>query len=375
MSLLGHYVRITAPRIPPCRRWLTGRLDLQRKVIGPVAVETLQVTDKFNRPLRDLRISVTDRCNFRCVYCMPKEIFGPDYPFLSQSELLTFDEIGRLAALLSELGVRKIRLTGGEPLLRPRLERLVEQLASIPGLSDISMTTNGSILAKKAEALSQAGLNRVSVSLDALDQQVFSAMNDVDFEVERVLAGIEAAAAAGLNPIKINMVVKRGVNDGEILPMVRHFRGSGHILRFIEYMDVGNTNGWRMEEVLPAAQVVEMINQEFPIEPIEENYRGEVANRYRFLDGSGELGIIASVTQPFCADCTRVRLSADGRIYTCLFAANGHDLKSPLRAGADDHALRQRIVDIWSRRSDQYSELRSQGNEQRNKVEMHFIGG
>jgi cyclic pyranopterin phosphate synthase len=306
---------------------------------------------------------------------MPKEIFGPDYPFLRRDELLTFDEMDRLARLFAEFGVRKIRLTGGEPLLRPRLEQLVARLAAIEGLQDISMTTNGSILASKAEALSQAGLQRVSVSLDALDPGIFAAMNDVDFEVERVLAGIDAAEAAGLTPLKINMVVKRGVNDGEILPMVRHFHGSGHILRFIEYMDVGNTNGWRMNDVLPAKQVVERINAEFPLAPMEENYRGEVANRYRFLDGSGEVGVIASVTQPFCADCTRARLSADGQVYTCLFAGWGHDLKGALRTGAADDELRKKIQSIWENRSDRYSEERAAGTAQQHKVEMHFIGG
>ncbi|MFP3854359.1 MAG: GTP 3',8-cyclase MoaA, partial [Anaerolineales bacterium] len=290
-----------------------------------VSLERVVVQDQLGRPLRDLRISVTDRCNFRCVYCMPKEIFGSDYQFLSQQELLSFDEIERLARVFAGLGVRKIRLTGGEPLLRPQLPHLIERLDNIPGIEDISMTTNGSILESKAQALQQAGLDRVSVSLDGLDQSVFSAMNDVGFKVDRVLAGIEAASAAGLHPVKINMVVKRGVNDGEILPMVRHFRGSGHILRFIEYMDVGTTNGWRMEEVLPAADVIKRIEEVFPLEPLDENYRGEVANRYRFLDGGGEIGIIASVTQPFCADCSRARLSADGKLYTCLFAGRGHD--------------------------------------------------
>ncbi len=306
---------------------------------------------------------------------MPKEVFGPDYPFLEKEELLSFDEIERLARLFVEFGVRKIRLTGGEPLLRPNLDELIRRLVQIPGIDDISMTTNGSILAAKAAGLSEAGLHRVSVSLDALDPAIFAAMNDVDFGVDQVLAGINAAAAAGMRPIKINMVVKRGVNHGEIMPMVRHFHGSGHILRFIEYMDVGNSNQWRMDEVLPAAEVVKMIDREFPLAPIASNYRGEVANRYRFLDGSGEIGIIASVTQPFCADCTRLRVSADGQIYTCLFAGSGHDLKRLMRQGAADEDLRRQIRKIWTTRNDRYSEERSEGTIDKQKVEMHFIGG
>ena len=323
-----------------------------------VSSERVSVQDQLGRPLRDLRISVTDRCNFRCVYCMPKEIFGPDYQFLSQQDLLSFDEIERLARAFAGLGVRKIRLTGGEPLLRPKLPLLISRLREIPGIEDISMTTNGSILESKAQALRQAGLDRVSVSLDGLDQAVFSAMNDVGFGVDQVLAGIKAASDAGLQPVKINMVVKRGVNDGEILPMVRHFRGSGHILRFIEYMDVGTTNGWRMEEVLPAAELIKRIEEVYPLKPLEENYRGEVAKRYRFLDGAGEIGIIASVSQPFCADCSRARLSADGKLYTCLFATNGHDLRQQLRQGADEKELRDRILGIWRHREDRYSEER-----------------
>lgn len=333
------------------------------------------VNDRLGRPLRDLRISVTDRCNFRCVYCMPKEVFGPGYEFLGRDELLTFDEIERLTRLFVELGVSKVRVTGGEPLLRAGIEGLVERLANIPGIDDLTMTTNGSLLADKAKGLADAGLNRISVSMDALHDDVFGAMNDVDFPVAPVLDGIEAAAQAGLRPVKVNMVVKRGVNDDEILPMVRYFRGTGHILRLIEYMDVGTTNGWRMEDVVPAAEMRDRIDAVYPIKPLKENYYGEVANRYRFLDGAGEIGIIASVTQPFCGDCTRLRLAADGHAYTCLFAVQGHDLRSPLRDGAGDDEVLSHIHKLWERRTDRYSEERSEETIDQPKVEMHFIGG
>jgi cyclic pyranopterin phosphate synthase len=325
--------------------------------------------------MRDLRISVIDRCNFRCVYCMPKEVFGPDFAFLPAEELLTFDEIGRVARAFAEFGVHKVRLTGGEPLLRPKLDQLVDRLVAIPGLDDLTMTTNGSALAGMAGRLADAGLNRVSVSLDAIDDDVFRVMNDVDFPVERVLLGIEAAAAAGLDPIKINMVVKRGVNDGQILPMARAFRGSGYILRFIEYMDVGTTNGWRMDEVVPSSEIVERVDSVYPLEPLEPNYYGEVANRYRYRDGSGEIGLISSVTQPFCGDCTRVRLSADGHVYTCLFASRGRDIRHLVRNGATDQDLRQAIEQLWRRRGDRYSEERSAVTPGAQKVEMYFIGG
>lgn len=344
-------------------------------MVSRVSKETVEIKDQFDRPLRDLRISLTDRCNFRCVYCMPKEIFGPDYEFLSRTELLSFDEIERLTRLFAGLGVQKVRLTGGEPLLRKGVERLVERLAAIPGIDDLTMTTNGSLLAGKAQRLADAGMNRVSISLDALDDGVFSKMNDVDFPVERVLEGIEAAGEAGLRPVKVNMVVKRGVNDGEILPMVRYFRGSDHILRFIEYMDVGTTNGWRMQDVVPAADIRDKIHAVFPIEPLEANYYGEVANRYRFLDGEGEIGIIASVSQPFCGDCTRLRLSADGQAYTCLFAEDGHDMRAPLRAGASDAEILSELRRLWRQRQDRYSEERSEETVDQPKVEMHFIGG
>ncbi|MGA9531917.1 MAG: GTP 3',8-cyclase MoaA [Anaerolineales bacterium] len=331
--------------------------------------------DQLGRPMRDLRISVTDRCNFRCVYCMPKEIFGPDFAFLPAEELLTFDEIERVARAFAAFGVHKVRLTGGEPLLRPKLDQLIARLARVPGIDDLTMTTNGSALAEQAGKLAAAGLDRVSVSLDAIDDGIFRTMNDVDFPVDRVLRGIEAADAAGLHPIKINMVVKRGVNDGQVLPMAQAFRGTGHILRFIEYMDVGMTNGWRMAEVLPSREIVERIDSVYPLDPVEPNYYGEVANRYRYRDGAGEIGLISSVTQPFCGDCTRVRLSADGRVYTCLFASQGEDVRHLLRNGADDNDLLTALEDLWRRRRDRYSEERSTETLDGKKVEMHFIGG
>jgi GTP 3',8-cyclase len=323
--------------------------------------------------MRDLRISVTDRCNFRCVYCMPKEVFGRDYQFLERRELLTFEEIERLARVFVAHGVEKIRITGGEPLVRRDLERLVEKLAGIQEL-DLTLTTNGSLLPLKALALRDAGLKRVTVSLDSLDDEVFTAMNDVDFPVERVLEGIDAAAQAGL-PVKVNMVVKRGLNEDSILPMARLFRERGHILRFIEYMDVGHSNGWRLDDVVPAAEIVATINAELPLEPVEANYRGEVARRWRYRDSGGEIGVIASVTQPFCGDCTRARLSAEGRLYTCLFAVRGHDLRAVLRGGASDDELHEEIGRIWARRSDRYSEVRSENTADLAKVEMSYIGG
>jgi cyclic pyranopterin phosphate synthase len=329
--------------------------------------------DSLGRPLRDLRISVTDRCNFRCVYCMPKEVFGRDYRFLDRRELLTFEEIERLARVFVAHGVEKVRITGGEPLVRRDVERLVEMLASIGGL-DLTLTTNGSLLTQKALALRDAGLKRVTVSLDSLDDAVFTAMNDVDFPVERVLDGIDAAAEVGL-PVKVNMVVKRGVNEESILPMARLFRERGHILRFIEYMDVGHSNGWRLDDVVPAAEIVSTIDAELPLEPVEANYRGEVARRWRYRDGGGEIGVIASVTQPFCGDCTRARLSAEGRLYTCLFAIRGHDLRAVLRGGASDEELHEEIGRIWGRRTDRYSEVRSENTADLAKVEMSYIGG
>jgi GTP 3',8-cyclase len=332
------------------------------------------VLDTRSRPLRDLRISVTDRCDFRCVYCMPKEVFGRDFQFLRRSELLTFEEIARVVRIGAGLGVRKLRLTGGEPLMRRDLERLVEMLAGIDGIDDIAMTTNGSLLPRKARVLADAGLRRVTVSLDSLDDETFRAMNDVDFPVERVLEGIAAAAEAGM-PVKVNMVVKRGLNDGSVLEMAEHFRGTGHILRLIEYMDVGTTNGWQMDDVVPAAELVDAIGAEWPLEPVEPAYPGEVARRYRYADGAGEVGVIASVTQPFCHDCSRARLSAEGRLYTCLFAAAGHDLRRRLRGDGGDEDVEAFLRRIWGRRADRYSELRTAETSGRPKIEMSHIGG
>jgi cyclic pyranopterin phosphate synthase len=336
---------------------------------------SLPVVDTLRRPLRDLRVSVTDRCNFRCTYCMPKEIFGPRYQYLAAGELLAYEEIARLVRIFVDHGVEKVRLTGGEPLVRREIERLVEMLAGIDGLKDLTLTTNGSALAKKARALKAAGLGRVTVSLDSLDDAVFMAMNDVDFPVARVLEGVEAAHAAGLWPIKINMVVKRGVNDHSVVDMARRFHGTGYILRFIEYMDVGSTNGWRLDDVVTGAEIVRMIDAVLPLEPAEPHYRGEVAARYRYADGGGEIGVITSVSQPFCGDCTRARLSSDGKLYTCLFAAAGHDLRAPLRAGASDEEIGRAVRGIWTRRSDRYSELRTLATPPRRKVEMSHIGG
>jgi len=330
--------------------------------------------DTLGRPLHDLRISVTDRCNFRCVYCMPKEVFGKDFQFLPRAEILTFEEIERLVRIFVGLGVRKIRLTGGEPLVRRDLERLVEKLARLGDL-DLTLTTNGSLLAQKAQALATAGLRRVTVSLDSLDDATFKSMNDVDFPVAKVLAGIEAAQAAGLAPIKINMVTKRGVNEASILPMARYFKGTGMTLRFIEFMDVGSTNGWRLDDVVPAREIVASIDRELPLEPVGPSYRGEVAARYRYKDGSGEIGVISSVTQPFCADCTRARLSADGSLYTCLFATEGLDLRTLVRSDASDAEIIERLAAAWRARTDRYSEVRSSETAGLRKIEMSFIGG
>ena len=330
--------------------------------------------DTRGRGLTDLRISVTDRCNFRCVYCMPKGVFGRDYQFLPHAELLTFEEITRIAKVFVGLGVRKIRLTGGEPLLRKNLEKLVEMLARL-GDIDLTLTTNGVLLAKMAKSLRDAGLSRVTVSLDSLDDATFRAMNDVDFPVASVLAGIAAADAAGLSPLKINMVVKGGMSEASIVPMARHFKGTGHIVRFIEYMDVGATNGWRMDDVVPAAEIVRMIGAEMPLVPADPNYSGEVAQRWRYVDGSGEIGVIASVTQAFCRDCTRARLSTEGKLYTCLFATHGHDLRDLLRDGFTDPQLGNAIASVWSARADRYSEVRTANTVRGPKVEMSYIGG
>lgn len=331
--------------------------------------------DTLNRPLHDLRISVTDRCNFRCTYCMPKEVFGRNYQFLPQGDLLSFEEIERVARAFVGLGVRKLRLTGGEPLMRRELETLIAQLAAIPGAEDIALTTNGSFPLERIQSLKAAGLKRMTVSLDALDDPTFKSMNDVDFPVQAVLDWIEASAAAGLGPVKVNMVVKRGVNEHSILPMARHFRERGHILRLIEFMDVGHSNGWRMDDVVTARQIFDTINAELPIQPLEANYRGEVAERYRYADGHGEIGIISSVSQPFCGTCTRARISADGKLYTCLFAINGADLRSLLRSGASEADLQAAVAAVWQKRTDRYSELRSANTSDLPKVEMSYIGG
>jgi cyclic pyranopterin phosphate synthase len=335
-----------------------------------------QPTDSFSRPLKDLRISVTDRCNFRCTYCMPKEIFGAHHQFLDRKELLTFEEIARVASLFIQCGVEKIRLTGGEPLLRRDIHVLVEMLAKLEGLKDLTLTTNGSVLTpERARLLKDAGLNRISVSLDALDDPTFKSMNDVGFSVARVLEAIDHAASAGLMPIKVNVVIKRGINEHVILPMARHFKGTRHIVRFIEFMDVGNTNGWRLNDVVSAAEIMEKIDAEFPIEPANPNYKGEVAKRWRYRDGSGEIGIISSVTQPFCATCTRARLSAEGQLYTCLFAAGGHDLRRLLRSDASDEYILGTLQAVWGHREDRYSAIRTSRTVDLPKVEMSYIGG
>jgi cyclic pyranopterin phosphate synthase len=343
------------------------------------------LADALGRPLHDLRISVTDRCNFRCVYCMPKEVFDKNYAYLPHSSLLSFEEIARVASLFVAHGVEKIRLTGGEPLLRKDLERLVAQLRAMQTPSgrplDLTLTTNGSLLARKARVLKEAGLDRVTVSLDAIDDAVFRRMNDVDFSVSDVLHGIDAAHAAGLGPVKVNMVVKGGMNDDQILPMARHFRGSPVILRFIEYMDVGASNGWNMDEVVPSSEVVRRISAEMPLVPVDPNYVGETAARWRYADGGGEVGMISSVTQAFCHDCSRIRLSTEGKLYTCLFATRGHDLRTLLREGRSDQELSSAIAHMWRARADRYSETRTintagidPGRAAR-KIEMSYIGG
>jgi cyclic pyranopterin phosphate synthase len=334
--------------------------------------------DRLGRPLETLRISVTDRCNFRCVYCMPKEVFGRDYTFLDRKELLSLEELARAVGVFAGLGIRTVRITGGEPLVRRNVEHLIELLAAIerPDGSrlELALTTNGSLLPQKAEALAAAGLSRVTVSLDSLDDAAFRAMNDVDFPVERVLAGIDAAAAAGL-PVKVNAVVKRGANDGDVLALAERFRGSGHVLRFIEYMDVGSTNGWRLEDVVSADEIVQRIGERWPLEPVALESPDSTARRFRYLDGAGEIGVVASVTKPFCGGCSRARLSAEGRLYTCLFATRGHDLRAPLRLGASDEELAELLRDVWGRRTDRYSELRSAETAALPKVEMSYIGG
>ena len=354
---------------------------MARTIPGPMTSSLLQPShpaaalDARGRPLRDLRISVTDRCNFRCVYCMPRDTFGPDHAFLPRAKILTFEEITRLAGIFTRLGVTKVRLTGGEPLVRGDLETLVAMLRANPAISDLTLTTNGSLLAKRARGLAEAGLNRVTISLDALDDPTFARMNDARFPVARVMEGVQAAEEAGLGPIKVNMVVKRGWNEAAVLPMARHFRWSGRTLRFIEYMDVGHSNGWRLDEVVPASEILAMISAEFPLEPMAPAERGEVAVRYRYTDGGGEIGLIASVTQPFCGDCVRARISADGSLFTCLFAVAGHDLRSLVRGASTDDEIEARLRRVWNLRDDRYSEIRSAQTVDLPKVEMSYIGG
>jgi cyclic pyranopterin phosphate synthase len=340
-----------------------------------MAVRTGQPADRLGRRLRDLRVSVTDRCNFRCSYCMPKEVFGRGYKFLPRAEILSFEEITRVVAAAASLGVTKVRLTGGEPLLRRDLDVLVAMLGEVDGITDLALTTNGALLAGKAGRLRAAGLARMTVSLDSLDEAVFAAMNDVGVPVGRVLDGIAAALDAGFSPVKLNTVVKRGVNDDGIVELAQFARERGLVARFIEYMDVGTTNGWRLDDVVPAAEIVRRIDAVLPLEPAEANYRGEVARRWRYRDGSGEVGVIASVTQPFCSDCTRARLSTDGKLYTCLFAGAGHDLRALLRAGTSDQALREALAKIWTGRADRYSEQRTTLTTPTRRIEMSYIGG
>ncbi|AXF15121.1 GTP 3',8-cyclase MoaA [Paraburkholderia caledonica] len=353
-------------------------------ISGPVQTPSGALHDTLARPLRDLRISVTDRCNFRCVYCMPRAVFDKDYAFLPHSALLSFEEIERLARLFVAHGVEKIRLTGGEPLLRKNLEFLIERLAQLTTPAgrplDLTLTTNGSLLARKARSLKDAGLTRVTVSLDALDDMLFRRMNDADFAVADVLDGIAAAHAVGLAPVKVNMVVKRGTNDSEIVPMARHFKGSGAVLRFIEYMDVGTSNGWNMTEVLPSADVIARIAEHFPLAPLEAHSAAETAQRWGYADGSGEIGVISSVTRAFCASCTRARLSTEGKLYLCLFASSGHDLRALLRSGASDAEIATAVAEIWQGRSDRYSQLRGSNaadprEQAARRVEMSYIGG
>jgi cyclic pyranopterin phosphate synthase len=362
IPIVKHAVASALPRIPQSADAPDGRLS-----------------DTRGRRLHDLRISVTDRCNFRCTYCMPKSVFDKDYAYLPHKDLLSFEEITRTAAIFALHGVEKLRLTGGEPLLRKNVEDLIAMLSGLKTRAgapmDLTLTTNGSLLAKKARALRQAGLKRVTVSLDSLDDRVFRAMNDVDFPVASVLEGIEAAEVAGLAPVKINMVVKKGVNDGDVVEMARRFKGSGHIVRFIEFMDVGSSNGWRMDDVVPSAEIVRRIGEQMPLVVADPNYTGEVAERWRYADGSGEIGVISSVTQAFCSTCTRARLPTEGKLFTCLFADSGHDLRALLRAGHSDDEIAAAIGLIWTRRTDRYSEIRTAASAAGRKIEMSYIGG
>ncbi|WP_425452792.1 GTP 3',8-cyclase MoaA [Ammoniphilus oxalaticus] len=335
------------------------------------------IVDTLGRPLKDLRISVTDRCNFRCQYCMPAELFGPDFAFLPRQKLLSFEEMTRVTRVFASLGVDKLRITGGEPLMRKDLPEFIEMISKVEGIRDIAMTTNGSLLAQQAQALKKAGLHRVTVSLDSLDEERFGKMNGRGISVTRVLEGIEAAASEGLG-VKINMVVQKGVNEQDVVPMAKYFYEKGHTLRFIEFMDVGNSNGWQLDQVVPSRQIIEAIDRELPLEPIDPNYYGEVASRYRYRGTTKEIGLISSVTQAFCSTCTRMRISAEGKIYTCLFASEGTNLREPLREGINDQQLRQMIVDVWENRGDRYSEIRLTNTtelNQREKIEMSHIGG
>ena len=365
---------LTIPAVANSTQTIIPIRDERTLRMPALSMPANDIHDKRGRRIRDLRISVTDRCNFRCTYCMPKEVFDHDYAFLPHGELLTFEEITRIARISVSLGVEKIRLTGGEPLLRKGIENLIAMLNEIPGI-DLTLTTNGSALKAKAKALKAAGLRRITVSLDSLDDATFRAMNDVDFPVAKVLESIDAAAEAGLTPIKINMVVKRGVNDDDVVAMAAKFKGSGHIVRFIEFMDVGATNGWLMNDVIPSAEIVKKISVVFPLEVGDANYQGEVAERWRYADGSGEIGVISSVTQAFCGTCTRARLSTDGSLFTCLFAQKGYDLKLLLRGGKNDDEIRDAIAAIWQHRTDNYSEIRTAETAKERKVEMSFIGG
>jgi len=332
------------------------------------------LVDTLGRPIRDLRISVTDRCNFRCEYCMPRSVFDKNYQFLARSDLLSFEELVRIARIFNQLGVQKIRITGGEPLLRRNVDKLIGALRTIPDL-ELTLTSNGVLLPRLAPKLAAAGLHRVTVSLDALDDATFQKIADVDLPVADVIAGIDAARDAGLAPVKVNMVVKRGVNDAQIVAMAERFRGTGHILRFIEFMDVGTSNGWRLDDVVPSREVIRRISERFPLEPIDPNYTGEVAERWRYADGAGEIGVISSVTQAFCRDCSRIRLSTEGKLFTCLFANSGYDLRTPLRAGASDAELAGQISALWARRGDRYSEVRSENTHALKRIEMSYIGG
>ncbi|MCB5363503.1 GTP 3',8-cyclase MoaA [Pusillimonas sp. CC-YST705] len=358
---------------------LTPEESVSPLVLRAAPLPGAPALDTRNRPLHDLRISVTDRCNFRCTYCMPRDQFGPDHAFMPHASLLRFEEILRVAQAAVSLGVRKLRLTGGEPLLRKDIEKLIAMLAQLRTPQgdpvELAMTTNGTLLGRKARALHEAGLGRVSVSLDALDDAQFRRLSDSDVSVATVLEGIEAAAAAGLSPVKVNMVVRKGLNDDQILPMARHFRHTGHILRFIEFMDVGNTNGWNLDEVMSGRQILDRLCQEFEMEPVAPGYRGEVAERWRYADGAGEVGVITSVSQPFCGDCSRARLSPEGRLYLCLFAHQGFDLRAVLRGGVSDEDLRAHLAGIWGQRDDRYSEIRGRQTLASPKIEMSYIGG